>query len=199
MASFVNRHEWLKRVAADADLPERASTIAIGLWRRGNDETGRIDPGMGQIAKDLNRSIDTVRRGIRDLAKAGWLTRTEGRGAGNKTEYTLLIPGDVIKSERPNKGFEQRSNGGAKGNSAASFNARKKVAAPQRKGSSAACSYNGDKQSLEQKARAQPSSCPVNHCALIKPGSPNEADWNDWLSEPHLPSVAELGVRLESG
>ncbi len=95
-AQTLNRFEWVKAVA-QSDLLDRAKVVAWALAVNFcNEETGRTDPGLKEISKATGKTIDTLKRAIRDLIGAGWLSRTEGRGAGNKTVYTFLSPGKVV-------------------------------------------------------------------------------------------------------
>tara|TARA_R110002074_G_scaffold139328_8_gene284945 strand:+ start:2389 stop:2826 length:438 start_codon:yes stop_codon:yes gene_type:complete len=100
----LNRFEWAKAVNR-SDLLDRAKTVAWALAIEFcNDDTGRLDPSLTTLAEATGKTVDTVKRAIRDLTDGGWLARTEGRGRGNKTEYTLLSPGKVIAISSTKKG-----------------------------------------------------------------------------------------------
>ncbi len=103
----MNRFEWLKAVLQDGDLPDRAKTIASVLAVQfANDDTGQINPSASTLADYIGASKDTVKRAVADLVAAGWIARTEGRGAGNRTQYTLLSPGKVVPFTGQKKGAE---------------------------------------------------------------------------------------------
>lgn len=83
----------LKRLY-QSDLPNRAIAVYLYLRGRANKE-GFCWPAVPTMAKELKMSESTVRRGVRDLEKAGFLT-VEGRqrenGADSSNGYSLIIP-----------------------------------------------------------------------------------------------------------
>lgn len=162
----LNRFEWLKAVNR-SDLLPRAKVVASALAIEFcNDETGRLDPGVKTLADATCQTVDTVKRAIRDLTDGGWLARTEGRGRGNKTEYTLLSPGKVIAISNTKKGAPVHGKGGAR-----------------------APSYYKDKQTLEQKGRT----CPVRALRIVHAADAEKvASWNAWLSENDFPSLQQI-------
>jgi hypothetical protein len=59
-------------------------------------ETAHCAPGTDTLAGALCTSIDTIKRALRDLAGAGWLIKTEGRGRGNRSEIYFLGGNNVV-------------------------------------------------------------------------------------------------------
>ena len=70
-------------------LPHRAVSVYIYLSDRANKD-GECWPAIPTIAADLKYSQSTVRRGIRDLEKAGFLT-TEQRYREKGGKSSLLF------------------------------------------------------------------------------------------------------------
>ena len=94
----------LKRIY-QSDLPSRAIAVYLYLRGRANKE-GVCWPAIPTMARELKMSESTVRRGVRDLEKAGFLS-VEERFRWNKadssnlyvlvgqsSEKQLLAPGD---------------------------------------------------------------------------------------------------------
>ena len=71
------------------ELPHRAVAVYIYLADRTN-EKGECWPAIPTIAADLKLSPSTIRRGIRDLKKAGFLT-TEQRYREKGGKSSLLF------------------------------------------------------------------------------------------------------------
>ena len=72
-----------------ADLPHRAVAVYLYLHDRANRE-GQCWPAIPTIARELKLSESTVRRGIRDLEKAG-LLKTEQRYRTTGGKSSLLF------------------------------------------------------------------------------------------------------------
>lgn len=72
-----------------ANLPHRAIAVYMYLKSRTNQE-GTCYPSIGTIAKELNISSKTVQRAIKDLEKAGFLTK-EQRWRENGGKSSLLF------------------------------------------------------------------------------------------------------------
>lgn len=75
-----------------AELPHRAVSVYLYLAERAN-ENGECWPAIPTIAKELNLSLSTVRRALRDLRSAGFLvTQQRYRKHGGKSSllYTLI-------------------------------------------------------------------------------------------------------------
>lgn len=83
----------LKRIY-QSELPNRAIAVYLYLRGRANKE-GVCWPAIPTMARELKMSESTVRRGVRDLEKAGFLM-VEGRqrenGADSSNVYSLIIP-----------------------------------------------------------------------------------------------------------
>ncbi|GFE52104.1 hypothetical protein So717_38570 [Roseobacter cerasinus] len=140
----LNRFEWHKAVMQVRSLNATAKVVAGALAVQfANDETGQLNPGLTTLIEYLGLSLSTLKRAIKDLTDAGWLSRTEGRGAGNCTNYTFLAPCKIIPFRPSKKG------------SKASLSAKKKGSQVVQKGSTHEPSYK--EQSKEQKARPSPS------------------------------------------
>ena len=71
-----------------SDLPHRARAVYIYLADRAN-RNGECWPAIPTIAKELRLSQSTVRRALRDLREAGWIT-TEQRLRSNGGKSSLL-------------------------------------------------------------------------------------------------------------
>jgi len=181
----MNRFEWLKGALQCRDLTDRAKALASAMAVQfANDETGQINPSIATLSGYLGASKDTIKRAVADLVKAGWLSRTEGRGAGNRTVYTLLSPGKVVAFTGQKKG------------AAVHFQDEKKGAALRAKGCSRAPSYNKDKQSLEQRARTAPANPPSHVRVIVHHGSFAETAWNEWLANQGEPPLATIGIPI---
>jgi hypothetical protein len=181
--SRLNRFEWQKAVLQVRHLNSTAKLVASALAVQfANDETGQLNPGLATLMEFLGLPLSTLKRAIKDLINAGWLSRTEGRGAGNCTRYTFLAPCKIVPFRPSKKG------------SKASLSATKKGSQVAQKGSTHELSYK--EQSKEQKARPSPS--PV----LPHEGQPGEAlrfvpggggyferEWDDALRANGLPSL----------
>ena len=179
----LNRFEWLKGVLQAKDLTSTAQLVASALSVQfANDETGLINPGLATLMKYLGMARSTLKRVIKELVDTGWLSRTEGRGAGNCTSYTLLAPYKLVpfrqKPKDPN----------------ASLSTQKKGSQMAQKGSTGELSYK--EQSKQQKARPSPPPDLPCHgqpgCALrFVPGGGGyfEREWDDALQSYGLSSL----------
>lgn len=198
-AQMLNRFEWLKAVNR-SDLLPRAKVVASALAIEFcNDETGRLDPGVKTLADAVGQTVDTVKRAIRDLTEGGWLARTEGRGRGNKTEYTLLSPGKVIAISSTKKGAAMHQ---TKGGTDAPLT-KEKGAPVLGKGGTDALSYNKAKQTLNKEgaypdrfrhhqftgnAWTGPAVVPAtDHAAL--------GEWGRWLKAEGFPALFEFPIK----
>tara|TARA_R100000789_G_scaffold25953_1_gene28932 strand:- start:221 stop:997 length:777 start_codon:yes stop_codon:yes gene_type:complete len=213
----LNRHEWLKGVTQDADLPDRVTKVAVALWSFANDKTGQLNPSVPALADFIQRSTDTVKRAISDLVKAGWLHRTEGRGWGNKTIYTLCSKGEVVAFPGAKKGADLHP---SKGGSAAPLEKRK-GAVLREKGGSAAPFYYKEEQPNEQKKRTKADESFTPHSSALHrfkdhrfPGSAFDGlrhvplsdweatnKWAEWLELEGFPKLCRLpiGRKAENG
>ena len=74
-----------------SDLPHRAVAVYLYLYDRANRE-GQCWPAVPTIARDLKLSESTVRRGIRDLERAGLLeTKQRYRANGGKSSLLFTV------------------------------------------------------------------------------------------------------------
>ena len=71
-----------------SDLPNRAIAVYLYLRGRANKE-GFCWPAVPTMARELKMSESTVRRGVRDLEKAGFLA-VEERFRWNKADSSNL-------------------------------------------------------------------------------------------------------------
>ena len=71
-----------------SDLPNRAIAVYLYLRGRANKE-GFCWPAIPTMARELKMSESTVRRGVRDLEKAGFLS-VEERFRWNKADSSNL-------------------------------------------------------------------------------------------------------------
>lgn len=194
----MNRFAWLKAVNR-ADLLPRCTKVAVALAIDFyNEETGRLDPGLTTLADATGQTLDTVKRALRDLIEAGWLARTEGRGRGNKTEYTLLSPGKVVAISSAKKGADVPLQ---KGGTGAPLG-QEKGAPVHGKGGTGAPFHIKEEQSLEQRAGAPDRW--RNHRftgqafagpALV-PSSESIAlgEWGRWLRKHGFPAMSEFPI-----
>lgn len=196
----LNRFEWLKAVNR-SDLLSRAKVTAAALAVEFcNDETGRLDPGLDTLADATGQTIDTVKRAIRDLTEGGWLARTEGRGRGNKTEYTLLSPGKVIAISSAKKGAPVHLEKGGTG----ALLSQEKGAPVHGKGGTGALSHNIAKQTLNKGERPAWDRFRNHQFAGNRDQGPRyltkEDDWHklngwsDWLADRGLPPLCQLPI-----
>ena len=58
------------------DLPHRAVAVYVYLYDRAN-KNGECRPSVSTIAKEIKLSQSTVRRGIKDLRRAGLVETTQ--------------------------------------------------------------------------------------------------------------------------
>lgn len=78
------------------DLPHRAVAVYIYLYDRAN-KNGECWPSVKTISKDIKLSPATVRRGIKDLRKAG-LIQTEQRYREQGGKSSLLFTVFIAKN-----------------------------------------------------------------------------------------------------
>jgi len=85
------------RMISEKKLTNSAKLALIALASRHNQETGRCDPSLERIAKDMRLSKRAVRDGLRELEEKGLLetvhrTAKTGRGKRNLTNRYRLLP-----------------------------------------------------------------------------------------------------------
>lgn len=195
----ISRYYWHKAVLK-SDLPPRAkvaaSALAIVFM---NDETGRCDPGFAKILKATGLSKDTLKRAIRDLIDAGWLSRTEGRGKGNVTRYTLCSPGQIVRFRQPERSADMPQKKGSTG----ALSEKQKGAQVHQEGGTGALSYNSDKHTYNIQ-RADPDRF-ANHRftgnafdgpVLVRDKDHgNLSSWGRWLMAEGFPPMSAIPVR----
>ena len=72
----------------------RAKLLATLLWQDASPFVSGtiVAPGVGPLAKRTGLSDSTVRRGLRELALAGWIHRVGGRtGPGRPCSWLLRL------------------------------------------------------------------------------------------------------------
>lgn len=181
--SKLNRFEWQKAVLQVRSLTSTAKLVASALSVQfANDETGQLNPGLATLMEFLGLPLSTLKRAIRQLIDAGWLSRTEGRGAGNCTNYTLLAPCKIVPFRPKKKGPK------------ASLSAKKKGSLVVQKEAIREPSYK--EQSKEQKARPSPSpdlpdDRQSGETLKFVPGGGGyfEREWDDALRSYGLPNL----------
>ncbi|WP_058281560.1 MULTISPECIES: hypothetical protein [Ruegeria] len=144
--SRLNRFEWLKAVLQCADLNSSTKVVASALSVQfANDRTGQLNPSLKTLDEFLvGMSLATIKRCLKQLVEFGWLFRTEGRGAGNHTEYDLRSPTKIIPFRRRKKDAPMSLSEGRKGS-------------PVRdKGRMGDLSYIKKEQSIEQNLALEP-------------------------------------------
>lgn len=143
--SKLNRFEWLKAIMQRRDLTTASKVVASALSVQfANGQTGQINPSLDTLVEYLGLSLATIKRAIKQLAQSGWLDRTEGRGAGNHTRYSLKTPCKIM----PFRARKKRSQ--------ASFYDHEKGSTENAKGFVSELSYKAE-QSKEQKAALEAS------------------------------------------
>ncbi|MEX0303973.1 MAG: helix-turn-helix domain-containing protein [Leisingera sp.] len=116
----LNRFEWLKAILQCADLNSSTKAVASALSVQfANDKTGQLNPSLRTLNEFLaGMSLATIKRCLRQLVEFGWLFRTEGRGAGNHTEYDLRAPAKIIPFRPRKRGASVSLSKAEKGSSA---------------------------------------------------------------------------------
>lgn len=178
------RFDWLKAVIQDHNLTAISKVIATTLAAEfANDRTRETFPSMEKMASYIGVSLPTVKRAIRALVEAGWLGRTEARGSGHITQYSLLSPGKVVAFVSVKKGVRSDLSKPEKGSTM------------KAKGVRSEPFHNKEEQYFNNRG-GKPQVRPFpNRCAVIPFGSEAEAAWDDWYAENRLPSLSEMGVK----
>lgn len=200
-STSINRFDWLKAVIQSDALNPAAKTVATALAvQYANADTGKLNPSISTLAAYVKASPDTVKRAVRALVKLKWLGRTEGRGRGNSTSYTLLSPGKIVTLSTRNPRFKSTEE---KGGNAALLSEEKGADLRGKGGNDAPSRIE---QSYEQKNAqdgrwsafrfdgapfAGPSLVAISDYSTLNP-------WTSWLKENGFPPLCEIGV-LRSG
>ncbi|WP_027256870.1 helix-turn-helix domain-containing protein [Leisingera aquimarina] len=142
----LNRFEWLKAVLQCADLNSSTKAVASALSVQfANDKTGQLNPSLKTLDEFLaGMSLATIKRCLRQLVEFGWLLRTEGRGAGNNTEYDFRAPCNITPFRPKKKGAP------------ATLSTPQKSTPVTEKRLTGELSYIKDQQSKEQNPAAEP-------------------------------------------
>lgn len=195
-----NATRWLllKRVTADASLVPMARLLATVLVTQfSHHQTGHCAPGNDTLAAALGTSADTIKRALRALSDAGWLTKTDGRGRGKRSLILFEGGGNVVPMIRPDAGYGPQ-NATPEGGRDAPHYITEKGAHMHEKGGTHALSYNKADPKTIQRARAT-APLPERPMVPIDRGSTHEAQWNDWLRRNRWPSLVELDPRYGDG
>lgn len=81
---------WAANAISETDMSMSAKLVLVALGNRHNQETGRCDPSVVRISKDVRISERAVRNGIRELEKLKLIKTVErkvrtGLGKRNMT------------------------------------------------------------------------------------------------------------------
>ncbi|WP_102110271.1 helix-turn-helix domain-containing protein [Oceaniglobus roseus] len=191
----MNRFEWLKAVMQLRGVSASTKNVATALAVQfACDDTGQLNPKLATLVEYLGVSLATVKRAIRELADGGWLHRTEGRGAGNRTAYSLVSPGKIVPFRAAKRA---QSEVGKKG-SQVSFQAEEKGSPVSRKGVTGELSYI--EQSSEQKGAPFEAYRRHRFTGNICDGPMFIAQrdwqrlnpWVDWLRKRGLPKLCDM-------
>lgn len=92
----------------------RPGAIAVGgrLLEHLNLDTGRCDPGIARMARDLGLSERSVRRSIGELEAAGLVIRLENTGRGHTNVYRLDLAamGAIASAAAPQRRTRESAN-----------------------------------------------------------------------------------------
>lgn len=103
--SPVAKLAWLARLCEDAGLSKAARLVALALATRHNSLTGRLDPGMADIARRAGLSRRGAQLARAELVRAGHLeaTRRTAGDAHRSTAYRLAgaAPPGAAAAPRP--------------------------------------------------------------------------------------------------
>ncbi|WP_172332397.1 hypothetical protein [Mangrovicoccus sp. HB161399] len=189
-AASVNRFEWLK-AATRSELPTLSKVVATALAVQfADDRTGKLCPAVTTIAEFVGSSLSAVKRALKALVEGGWLGRTEGRGRGNLTRYTLLVPGKVVPF-RSSKSRRREADGKGSASELSTSEAGSEMG-PELIEKEVKSGPSHIEQYQEQKTRPlaprhkprTPRERPVPHQAVLVPrGSELERGWGTWLAK----------------
>lgn len=86
-----DRFGWPSRLA-DPMLTDRARHVGLVLYGFADGDTGECWPSFATLAKLTQKSLDTIKRAIRELEQAGYIALRRGNGRGNQSVFTLRVP-----------------------------------------------------------------------------------------------------------
>ena len=89
------RGKWVSAIQA-SDLPSSARSVCFILFFRSHNETGECFPSEELLAKHLNVTERTIRRGVEKLIDAGWFTKKRRGRAG--TNYYANYENRTLQS-----------------------------------------------------------------------------------------------------
>lgn len=112
-------HFEMKQLAYQSQLKSRALQVLLYLIDRANKEQTCF-PAVSTIGRELHISISTVKRAMRELVEAGYVTKESRFREGNKGQtsnlYTLFFPDKC--GEQQEKAGEQIESEGTEGQGA---------------------------------------------------------------------------------
>ena len=165
------RWPWLRAIHSNTELTDAAKLVACVLVTQfAHHQTGECSPSVDTIADAIGRSKDTAKRGVKVLIDGGWVHRTEGRGRGNRSAYTLISPGKVVS---------------LKGGKSAPLRNEKGANLHLKGGKSAPFHYKADPKGYQSGCEADGSQLFPADCAEIR-------SWESWLIERRLPTLVQL-------
>ena len=98
----MNKFE-MKQLAYQSSLKNRALQVLVYLIDRANKEQTCF-PAVSTIGRELHISVSTVKRAMRELVEAGYVTKESRFRQGNRGQtsnlYTLFFAGNRIGEER---------------------------------------------------------------------------------------------------
>lgn len=102
----MNKFE-MKQLAYQSQLKSRSLQVLLYLIDRADKEQTCF-PAVATIGRELHISISTVKRAMRELVEAGFVTKEsrfrEGNGGQTSNLYTLFFPENGTESEHKNTG-----------------------------------------------------------------------------------------------
>lgn len=168
-------------------------------------ETGRCDPFLATLSEALGTSKDSVKRGLADLERYGWIERIKGRGRGRPSSIkftartsavAVLLPENVhsLADHREGKAAEPMPGKGANLPPITKNGVAKKGAKITQKGCKSALSHSEPKRTKGTRPQHSDEKPVLNNPAVAHFGSDREAEWNRYLVERGVPSLEALGV-----
>lgn len=182
------RYAW--RMAVFNRPPEELNTTAklVASYLvdiRANESTGQINPSYATIAKDLGGlSLDTIKRAVIALERAGFLAMPEGRtpNSGRRgVVFVLTSPGAVVVMKPVQDRQKPQQN--CRGSSGVN------PCKPAREPLQTCNPHIRKEQYTEQKARARPF---AHLHKTVERGSDRATAWNEWLTSEGLPDLDAL-------
>ena len=87
-------HAWLKSIMADREVSSGQKVVAWCLVEFINPHTARLCPSIATIAARVALHTSVVRKHLKDLHDAGWITiaRSQGGAKSSTNAYALTRP-----------------------------------------------------------------------------------------------------------